>query len=228
MHLRTKALLSAWLIRNPLFAEGDRKWGRLQIPYQLCRSPFAVTREDGGLGDHTMWDTHSVLTGGDNPWSKVNKSCPGLFRRGTARRRQFPNGVITDIPLETGNFRDYYEEVGRRLEAVDGQTSHIEQTGDDMPTHRWAPKGFHNQFEMPGAMPVTPGDIGPGRANLDQADPYALLPLIRDFHIERLKAIIHRNGITQADIQDGYFIRDGSIALTEAEEAGYARLNIQS
>jgi hypothetical protein len=227
VHMRTKVLLSAWLIRNPLFAAGDRRWGMVQIRYQLCRSPFAATAADGGLGDHTMWDTHSVLTDGENPWSKFDKSCPGWRRRGTQRRRQFPNGVITDIPHEPGNFRDYFEAVGTALDQHGQVHRSHEYEGDDMPTHRWAPKGFHNQFEMPGGMPVTPGDVGATRRGaLDPADPYALLPLLRDFHIPRLKAVIHRNGITAGDIAAGYFVRDSTVPLSADERLEYAGLGI--
>jgi hypothetical protein len=240
-HVRTKVALSAWLIRNPLLAAGDLKWGKLQIRYQLCRSPFAPTADEGGLGCHTMWDTHSILTDGKNPWSKVDKTCPGVRRRGTARRTQFPNGQITDIPLVPGNFRDYFEQVGRELGDTGSRRGEIgrdpgeqidfHQGGgdDDMPTHRWAPKGFQNQFEMPGGMPVSPGDVAPVRGQeLDPADPYALLPLLRDFHIPRLKAVIHRNGITPAEIGAGYFERDPSINLSEGERAGYASLGISA
>ena len=96
-----------------------------------------------------------------------------------------------------------------------------------MPTHRWAPKGFQNQFEMPGGMPVTPGDIGPARApELDPADPYLLLPFNTDFHIPRLKAIIHRNGITAADINAGYFVRQPLVELNPDEIAAYQALGI--
>lgn len=232
-HLRTKALVSAWLIRNPLLAAGDRKWGIIKIRHQLCKSPFASTAEDGGLACHTMFDTHSILTDGQNEWSKVDKSCPGWFRRGTQRRLQFPTGNITDIPLEAGNFRDYFEQVGRILGEQPHRRGggddriHTEQAGDDMPTHRWAPKGFQNQFEMPGGMPVTPGDIGPARApDLDPADPYLLLPLTQDFHIPRLKAVIHRNGITDDEIRDGYFVRQPLVELSQAEVAAYQALGI--
>ena len=230
VHLQTKAQLSAWLIRNPLFEAGDLKWGMLQIRYGLCRSPFAPTRDEGGLGDHTMWDTKSILNvkeNGQNPWSKFDKSCPGWERRGTQRRVQFPTGNITDIPLKAGNFRDYYEEVGRLLNEDPGGKITVDQTGDEMPTHRWAPKGFHNQFEMPGGMPVTPGDVGPARGpQLDPADPFKLLPLNRDFHINRLKAVIHRNGVTAADISSGYFERDDSVEISDGERAAYAALGI--
>jgi hypothetical protein len=240
VHLRTKALLSAWLINNPLFAAGDRRWGMVRIRHQICRSPFASTAADGGLACHTMWDTHSVCVDGKNEWSKVNKSCPGWYRRGTQSRLQFPTGNITDIPLQPGNFRDYFEAVGRLLR--DGSappplrpfppdqpitpTVHDQPTGDDMPTHRWAPKGFKNQFEMPGGMPVSPGDIGPSRnIELDPVDPYSLLPLTQDFHIQRLQAIIHRNGISAADIAGGeYFIREPSITLRPEEQAQYEKL----
>ena len=222
VHLRTKALISAWLIENPLFAAGDRKWGILNIRYQICKSPFASSAEDGGLGCHTMWDTKSIETGGENPWSKFDKSCPGWTRRGTKDRLQFPTGNITDIPLEPGNFRDYFEEVGRLLDEIG-----FEKTGDDMPTHRWAPKGFQNQFEMPGGMPVTPGDVSAVRdPSLDPADPYARLPLVQDFHIPRLKAVIHRNGITAAEIAGGYFIRQTFVDLKPEEIAEYKAVGI--
>ena len=104
-----------------------------------------------------------------------------------------------------------------------------EPEGDDeMPTHRWAPKGFINQFEMPGCLPVTPGDVIhiDGRGGKDEADPFAALPLIVEFHIHRLMAIIHRNGITPALIDDGYFIRDPSIELTADVEAAYRKLGL--
>ena len=173
------------------------------------------------------------MTDGQNEWSKVDKSCPGWFRRGTQRRLQFPTGNITDIPLEAGNFRDYFEQVGRILGEQPHRRGggddriHTEQAGDDMPTHRWAPKGFQNQFEMPGGMPVTPGDIGPARApDLDPADPYLLLPLTQDFHIPRLKAVIHRNGITDDEIRDGYFVRQPLVELSQAEVAAYQALGI--
>ena len=230
VHLKTKAMVSAWLIRNPLFAAGDLKWGIIQIRYQICKAPYAPTAADGGLADHTMWDTKSVLNGGRNEWSKFDKSCPGWTRRGTDRRLQFPTGNITDIPLEPGNFRDYYEEVGRLLhaDAGTGEQIRIEQTGDDMPTHRWAPKGFGNQFEMPGGMPVSPGDVTHVREpKLDTSDPYALLPLNQDFHIPRLKAVIHRNGITAEEIANGYFERLPFVELTPEEQTQYEALGIR-
>jgi hypothetical protein len=231
VHLRTKALVSAWLIRNPLFEAGDRKWGIIKIRHQLCRSPFASTADDGGLACHTMFDTHSILTDGKNEWSKFDKSCPGWLRRGTTRRVQFPTGNITDIPLEAGNFRDYFEEVGRLLqEHKDGGGQiPIEQTGDDMPTHRWAPKGFQNQFEMPGGMPVTPGDVTPGSnlPSLDPADPYLLLPFMQDFHIPRLKAVIHRNGITADELATGYFVRQPDVDLKPEEVDAYKAVGLK-
>ena len=97
------------------------------------------------------------------------------------------------------------------------------------PTHRWAPKGFQNQFEMPGGMPVSPGDVASVRGReLDPADPYVLLPLLRDFHIPRLKAVIHRNGITAAEIAAGYFERDPAVDLNEGERAAYQSLGINA
>ncbi len=85
-----------------------------------------------------------------------------------------------------------------------------------------------NQFEMPGCLPVTPGDVIhlDGRGGVDEADPFAALPLIVEFHIHRLMAIIHRNGITPALISDGYFIRDPSIELAAAEQAAYRKLGL--
>jgi len=100
--------------------------------------------------------------------------------------------------------------------------------GDDMPTHCWAPKGYLNEFEMPGAMPVTPSDFiqstVPGR--VDMADPYATLPRTFEFHRQRFLAIIHRNGITPDQIAAGYFIRNKAVPLTQEEKDFYSSLGI--
>lgn len=114
-HIALKVALTAWLIRNPLAAAGDRKWRMMDIRYQITKSPYGPTPELGGLGDHTMWGTCGVQAGGTNPWSLYCKSCPGWARRGTQRNVQFPNSVVTDIPSQAGNFRDYYERVGVAL-----------------------------------------------------------------------------------------------------------------
>ena len=99
---------------------------------------------------------------------------------------------------------------------------------DEMPTHRWAPLGFHNQFEMPGCLPVTPADLMhvDGRGGLNEADPFAGLPLIREFHVDRLRAIIHRNGVTPDLIANHYFQRDRSVALDDGQVAQYRALGI--
>jgi hypothetical protein len=224
IHLATKAKLSAWLIRNPLSAAGDRKWRMLDIRYQVCQAPNASAPELGGLGYHTMWGKSAKAEGGTNPWTKTARSCPGSFRRGTDRDIPFPNGVITDIPLKAGNYRDYYETVGRLL--ADQSRERTAGGDDDMPTHRWSPKGFNNQFEMPGCLPVTPADVGPTGSPTNTADPFADLPLIVDFHIQRLKAVIHRNGITAVDLAAGYFERNQT-PLTAGEQAAYEGLGIR-
>lgn len=107
--LLSKAKLTAWLIRNPL------RWPNFSIPYQICRSPTAPSPSWGGLGDHTMWGICGKAEGGTNPWSLYCKSCPGWYKRGNRNNIQFPNSRVTDIPLQRGNFRDYYELVGSLL-----------------------------------------------------------------------------------------------------------------
>jgi hypothetical protein len=90
----------------------------------------------------------------------------------------------------------------------------------EVSSHRWMPKGFLNQFEMPGCLPVTPAEVlqrNAGRAPLDPADPFAALPLISEFHQHRFLAILHRNGITAEQIAGGYFIRDASMPLSQPE-----------
>ncbi|MEO7398715.1 MAG: M15 family metallopeptidase [Ilumatobacteraceae bacterium] len=104
------------------------------------------------------------------------------------------------------------------------------EPGDDMPTHRWAPKGFLNEFEIPGCLPVTPADIlasGESGALLNEANPFEHLPLIKEFHIHRLTAVIHRNGITAQQITDHYFIRDPTVELAAHERQAYEKLGIR-
>jgi LAS superfamily LD-carboxypeptidase LdcB len=104
-----------------------------------------------------------------------------------------------------------------------------EQGGDEeMPTHRWAPLGFHNQFEIPGCLPVTPADLMhvDGRGGTNEADPFAGLPLIREFHIDRLRAIMHRNGVTPEVVANHYFVRDREVPLDEGQIAQYRALGI--
>jgi hypothetical protein len=105
----------------------------------------------------------------------------------------------------------------------------IAQGDDDMPTHRWAPKGFRNEFEIPGGLPVTPAELlNPDQSGafLNEINPFGELKLIIEFHTHRLTAIIHRNGITAQQIADGYFIRDPAVELTAGEAQEYARLGI--
>lgn len=105
-----------------------------------------------------------------------------------------------------------------------------DEGGQDVSSHIWMPKGFVNQFEMPGCLPVTPADIlshTPNRAPLDPADPFSALPLISEFHPHRFLAILHRNGITPEQIAEGYFIRDPSVDLTDEQKDFYRARGIQ-
>lgn len=111
-HIDLKARLTAWMIRNPLAAAGDRRWNKLQIRYQVCQSPYPNTAALGGLGFHTMWGDCGLQAGGTNPWSLYCKSCPGYFRRGYPAGK-FPG--VDDLSSLPGNFRDYYYRVGALL-----------------------------------------------------------------------------------------------------------------
>jgi GH25 family lysozyme M1 (1,4-beta-N-acetylmuramidase) len=104
-----------------------------------------------------------------------------------------------------------------------------DEGGQNVSTHIWMPKGFHNQFEMPGCLPVTPAEVlehSPRRAPLDPGNPFAALPVFSEFHPHRFLAILHRNGITREQIADGYFIRDGSVELTDEQRDFYQRQGI--
>jgi GH25 family lysozyme M1 (1,4-beta-N-acetylmuramidase) len=102
--------------------------------------------------------------------------------------------------------------------------------GPNVASHRWMPKGFLNQFEMPGCLPVTPADVGargPGRAPIDPSDPFAALPLFSEFHPQRFLAILHRNGITrQQMVDEQYFVRDPEIVLQDHERDFYRRQGV--
>ncbi len=112
VHMDTKVALTAWLIRNPLLKAGDRKWAKLQIPYQVCVSPYPNTPALGGLGFHTQFGDCGLQAGGTNPWSLYCKSCPGYMRRGYPPGK-FPG--LLGLPNIPGNFRDYVQRVGAAL-----------------------------------------------------------------------------------------------------------------
>ncbi|MCU1358897.1 MAG: penicillin-resistant DD-carboxypeptidase, partial [Ilumatobacteraceae bacterium] len=59
---------------------------------------------------------------------------------------------------------------------------------DDMPTHRWTPKGFRNEFEIPGGLPITPAELldpNQSGAILNEINPFADLKQIIEFHTQR-------------------------------------------
>ena len=111
-HLALKVAFTAWLIRNPRLAAGDRQWRKVQIRYQVCSSPYPNVASLGGLGFHTMFGDCGTEAGGTNPWSLYCKSCPGYVRRGYGPGK-FPG--VDNLPKGAGNFRDYYERVGLAL-----------------------------------------------------------------------------------------------------------------
>ena len=202
-HLATKVALTTWLIRNPLLAAGDRKWGKLQIRLQIVRNPYAPTPDVGGLGDHTMWDTCGVAMGGTNPWTLYCKSCPGWERRGTTRKVQFPTSQVTDIPLTPGNFRDYYEQVGRRL-APPHPAITIEPGDDDMADYIWRPPGIANAFAMPALCPISSVAFQAYGTKI---------PIVTEHHLQSVKAATVRNGMVESDwvIQDPAKVEGASL-----------------
>lgn len=118
---------------------------------------------------------------------------------------------------------------------IDPAVDHIIDTDsqpegdDDMPTHRWTPKGFRNEFEIPGGLPITPAELlNPDQSGafLNDINPFGDLKQIIEFHTHRLTAIIHRNGITPQQIADGYFIRDETVELSPAEIEQYRHIGI--
>ncbi len=112
---RSIAVIECFMITNPL------NWSWMQVPFQICKSPYPTTKALGGIGCHTMWGLGGISNGGTNPWTLVKgKSCPGWYRRGNTQRNiLFPTGNVTDIPDMPGNFRNLYYLTANYLTRLD-------------------------------------------------------------------------------------------------------------
>lgn len=80
----------------------------------------------------------------------------------------------------------------------------------------WQPIGFKNVFEIPDGLPVT-------------AETMARVPVTLyevSFHRQRTMAILHRNGVTRADLEGGYLELAAEFTLTDEHRQFYRFLGV--